>query len=247
MSLRPFLPPSRELCATLNSAAFDPRYFRHLPAVEAEDGASGSAPRRQFLQAVALAPLFALEANAKQLIFSPGDSPPSAPSSEPQPQLQLGEIPSDFWLRPRELWLTRRSTGESIRAVYWKDGHLQPEGYWQICAILRDVRANRMTHMDPTLLDVLRGILGFYQAWNWNQPLVVTSGFRTQQTNRALGEGAAKNSLHLHGRAVDLFMPGIPPRDIGALAFHMQRGGVGFYPSRGFTHIDTGRLRTWRG
>jgi uncharacterized protein YcbK (DUF882 family) len=133
-----------------------------------------------------------------------------------------------------------------VRAVYWRDGKIQPEGYWRICALLRDVRANRMTHMDPVLLDVLRGILGYYHAWGWLQPLVITSGFRTAQTNRALGESAAKNSMHLHGRAVDLMMANIPARDIGVLALHFQRGGVGFYPSRGFTHIDTGRPRVWQ-
>lgn len=240
------LPPAELGCA-LHAAVFDNKHLRHMPAVEPAGGVGADIARRRLMAGAALAALAAPGAGAQQLIFSPDDTPAQALTHEPQQPLQLGEIPSDFWLRPRELWLTRHGTRESIRAVYWKDGQIQPEGYWQACAVLRDVRANRMTYMDPTLLDVLRGILGYYHAWNWTQPLVVTSGFRTQQTNQAIGEGAAKNSMHLYGRAADLYMPGIPSRDIGTLALHLQRGGVGFYPSKGFTHIDTGRLRSWKG
>ena len=29
-------------------------------------------------------------------------------------------------------------------------------------------------------------------------------------------------------------------------ALLLQGGGVGFYPSKGFIHVDSGRLRTWR-
>ncbi len=114
--------------------------------------------------------------------------------------------------------------------------------------MLRDVQANVMTTMDPTVLDILRGVLGFYQAWRWPHPIVVTSGFRTVATNnRYLKEGAARNSMHLYGKGVDLFIPGIPAKDVAALGVHLQQGGVGFYPDRGFTHLDTGRLRLWRG
>lgn len=132
--------------------------------------------------------------------------------------------------------------------MYWKDGKLLSEGYWQACAMLRDVTANVMTTIDPTILDVLRGVSGYYEAWNYRKPLTLTSGFRTVKTNNALSkEGGAKNSMHLYGKAVDLYIQGVPPRDIGALGMHLQQGGVGFYPNRGFTHLDTGRLRAWVG
>lgn len=168
-----------------------------------------------------------------------------APVSQP---LKLGEIPADFWNRPRTLKLRRQQTGEQIEATYWADGALQESGYWQVCALLRDVRANRMTTMDPMLLDILRGIQGYYEAWRWNHPLVITSGFRTEATNRALSkEGAAKNSMHLYGRAADCYMAGIDPSNVARLALHMQTGGVGFYPSKNFVHIDTGRRRYWKG
>ncbi len=264
------LPPDGQLAATLDSAVFDRAHLRGLPELTAcepdrQAECSRLDSRRAFLSAAGAA-LFAFSvpaaaASAKgPLEFSPEDDeeiqgtavqlPPS--ESAPAQPLRLGEIPSDFWLRPRELFLTRQGTREQIRVVYWRDGKLIPEGYWQACALMRDVRANKMTSMDPAVLDILRGILGYYAAWRYPHPLTVTSGFRTWETNKALmgkkdGEGAAKNSMHLYGRATDTYMTGISPRDIGALGMHLRQGGVGFYPAKGFTHLDTGRLRTWRG
>lgn len=162
--------------------------------------------------------------------------------------LALGEIPRDFWERPRELHLQRQGTSERVRIAYWKDGKIVPDGYWAICRVLRDVRANMMTYMDPAMLDILRGIVGYYEAWNWQYPIIITSGYRTAGTNNGLAaEGAAKNSMHLYGRATDLYMQRIPVEHLAALGKHFQRGGVGFYPGRGFVHLDTGKLRSWRG
>ncbi len=261
------LPPV-QLAATLDSAVFSRAHLRGLPELlscepEQQRPFSRLGSRRAFLACAGAAlaafatPGFA--ATGGPLEFRPeDDEEPQGTSVQLPPQestpaqpLRLGEIPPDFWLRPRELFLTRQGTRERIRVVYWKDGKLVPEGYWQACALMRDVRANKMTSMDPAVLDILRGILGYYAAWRYPHPLTVTSGFRTWETNQSLigkdGEGAAKNSMHLYGRATDAYMTGVSPRDIGALGMHLRQGGVGFYPSKGFTHLDTGRLRTWRG
>lgn len=236
--------------ASLDEATFDRRWFTHVPALDTpKQGRS----RRDFLKAASSSLLAfgaASPALASPLIFSaPEDSASVEGGTSPGQALEslaLGEIPGDFWFRPRELWLRRHNTQEEVRAVYWKDGQIQPDGYWRLCALLRDRKANLMTAMDPAILDVLRGINGYYEAWRYPHPIVITSGYRTLRTNNSL-EGAAKNSMHLHGRAIDLFVPGIPPQHIGALSAHLRQGGVGYYPQRGFTHVDTGRLRVWRG
>lgn len=153
-----------------------------------------------------------------------------------------------FWEQPRRLRLKLQKTGEQVDAVYWADGKLQPEGYWRICALLRDTRENKMTSMDPGVLDVLRGILGYYEAWGWMAPLIVTSGFRTVRTNNGLAsEGAAYNSMHLYGKAIDAYMANITPDNLARLAVHLSGGGVGFYPRKNFVHVDRGRPRFWRG
>lgn len=163
-------------------------------------------------------------------------------------QRPAARFDDSFWAQPRELWLHRNDTRQQVRVVYWKDGVLVPEGYWQACALMRDVRANVMTAMDPVLLDVMYGVLGYYRAWGWPYPLVVNSGYRTEKTNQSLrAEGAARNSMHLYGRAVDLYMPGVPIADVGRLALYFRQGGVGFYENKRFVHLDSGRLRAWRG
>lgn len=225
-----------------------------LPELEVHSPLEAGLARRGFLLGAGAALMAAASSANAALSFSPDDpvTPEESPTSS-SPLVQQaakprkrGEIPTDFWEQPRSLWLRRHKTSEEERIVYWKDGQLQAEGYWRACALLRDRSENVMTAIDPTVLDVLRGIHGYYEAWEWHQPIVVTSGYRTKKYNSKL-EGAAKNSMHLYGKAVDLFVPGIPAEHVGKLGKYLQQGGVGFYPTRGFTHLDTGRLRSWRG
>lgn len=254
------LPPT-ELRARLDPQVLDLRHLPFANLAHPEPGRNeANQSRRAFLRSAigvgAAGLLLPTSASAmtfeldKPAIEQPevAASPREAELPKAGPALRLGEIPSDFWLRPRELHLQRQNTKEHKRIVYWRDGKLVPEGYWAACNLLRDVRANLMTYMDPSVLDILRGILGYYEAWDWNYPVIITSGYRTEKTNTSLkAEGAAKNSMHLYGRAVDLYMQRIPVAHLAQLGMHFQRGGVGFYPQRGFVHLDTGRLRTWRG
>jgi uncharacterized protein YcbK (DUF882 family) len=49
----------------------------------------------------------------------------------------------------------------------------------------------------------------------------------------------------MRGMAIDIALPG---RDLVALrdtAWAMQQGGVGYYGSSGFIHVDTGPVRRW--
>ena len=132
--------------------------------------------------------------------------------------------------------------------VYWANGKYIPDGYARLCWLLRDVRAKRAVQMDPTLLNVLTGIQAYYYAYGVKGPLIVTSGFRTLETNEKLvGEGAARNSMHLYGRAVDITLPGVPVEHLGRVKQYLHAGGLGFYPNKHFIHVDTGRARTWRG
>ena len=59
------------------------------------------------------------------------------------------------------------------------------------------------------------------------------------------GGGVATRSLHLEGRALDIRFTDVPLRQLRDAALALQAGGVGYYPSSGFVHIDTGRVRRW--
>ncbi len=97
----------------------------------------------------------------------------------------------DYWSRPRALWLRRKETGEEVRTVYWADGKLVVDAYVQCCTLLRDVRAGAVVQMNPTLLDILCGVYGWFAQAGIERPIVVTSGYRTQATNGRT-EGSAR-------------------------------------------------------
>lgn len=151
---------------------------------------------------------------------------------------------ADFWALPRRLRLRRAQTGETLDEVYWADGAINMQGYLRICQLMRDTHNGKVVYMDPRLLDLMRAVQSYVEYYNYTSPLVINSGYRSPETNQRL-EGAAKNSMHLHGKAVDFSMPGLPSEYMGLLASHYQGGGVGFYPDSGFTHMDTGNVRYW--
>jgi len=153
--------------------------------------------------------------------------------------------PSDFWSLPRELWLYRPSTREHVRAVYWADGQLVPDGYVQLCRLLRDVQANTAVQFDLVTLDIARGVYGWLRANGIDKPLIINSGYRTVHTNS--NEGGARNSLHMKAQALDLRIDGVSPEAVGRFGQYLAGGGVGFYPGKRFTHLDRGRVRTWVG
>ncbi|MBA9846674.1 DUF882 domain-containing protein [Ralstonia insidiosa] len=152
----------------------------------------------------------------------------------------------DYWSRPRALWLRRKETGEEVRTVYWADGKLVVDAYVQCCTLLRDVRAGAVVQMNPTLLDILCGVYGWFAQAGIERPIVVTSGYRTQATNGRT-EGSARNSMHLVGRAADIRVPDVPTEYLARLGLYLRGGGVGYYATKQFVHVDSGRLRTWAG
>jgi hypothetical protein len=62
---------------------------------------------------------------------------------------------------------------------------------------------------------------------------------------RKRSNGVAKFSQHMLGKAVDFYIPGVPLEQLREAGLRAQRGGVGFYPSSNFVHMDTGSVRHW--
>lgn len=156
----------------------------------------------------------------------------------------LGQAP-EFWSLPRELWLHRPDTGEQVRAVYWADGALVPEGYIRICQLLRDIHRNEAVQFDLVTLDIARGVYGWLRSFNVDRPLIINSGYRHPNTNAS--EGGVRNSLHTRAQALDLRIEGVSTRAISNFGVYLAGGGVGFYPGKRFTHLDRGRIRHWTG
>lgn len=157
---------------------------------------------------------------------------------------------TDFWSLPRELWIYRPPEkglprAEQVRAVYWADGKLVPEGYFALCHILRDVQQNIAVQFDLVTLDIARGVYGWLLGHGIQQPLIVHSGYRDPRTNAK--EGGKQNSFHLRAQALDLRIQGVSTESVARFGMYLAGGGVGFYPGKSFTHLDRGRVRYWRG
>jgi uncharacterized protein YcbK (DUF882 family) len=136
-------------------------------------------------------------------------------------------------------------TDERLRIVYWYKGKYLPEALHEINYILRDFRANEIKPIDTRLLDFIYNIR---MQLNTRQYFHIISGYRCPSTNALLrkkSKGVAKNSLHMSGKAVDIR---VPKRDISMVrraAMNLQYGGVGYYQSLNFVHIDVGEVRYW--
>lgn len=162
-----------------------------------------------------------------------------------QPEASQWLPTTGFWERPRTVWL-RHISGEEQRLVYWAQGTLLDTAYRQLCTLLRDRHLGQAMYMSPVLLDVIYGLQGSLQFQGVDRPFVFTSAARFPQTNSRT-EGAARDSAHTKGEAIDGSIPGVPLEYLTRLGMWLRGGGVGFYPERNFIHLDSGRLRAWRG
>mgnify|MGYP000181511648 CR=1 FL=1 len=90
----------------------------------------------------------------------------------------------------------------------------------------------------PDLVDALQTLRD-----RIGKPLSITSGFRCNRHNKAVG--GAKASKHMDGTAFDISMANHDPVDFEAAARAVGFLGFGYYPRSGFMHIDLGPARSW--
>ncbi|QGZ42226.1 DUF882 domain-containing protein [Pseudoduganella flava] len=136
-------------------------------------------------------------------------------------------------------------TGESLKSVFWAEGEFIPEALQDINKLLRDFRSNTIADIDPALLVLVDKVS---RQFGSNNVIHIISGYRSPETNQKLAEasgGVAKHSLHMEGKAIDLRIPGVDLKQVHKAALALQSGGVGYYQSSQFVHMDTGRVRHW--
>ena len=156
--------------------------------------------------------------------------------------------------RPRALSLRRGN--EVLRpseSMYWKPvagnpvGQFNVEAYNRICWFMRDIKGNNQSvNMSVELLNIMVGLQNWLLYYGYDPTITITSAYRNPLRNSRI-EGAAKNSWHTKGAALDFYHPKLSQSVLGKMAVMWGEGGVGFYPSKHFTHVDPGRVRTWRG
>lgn len=148
----------------------------------------------------------------------------------------------------RTLAFNHTHTRERIDLVYAVNDQYVPDAMRSLNRFLRDHYSGTVGQMDPQLFDVLHQVQRLLGSQSL-RPFEVISGYRCPETNSHLrnsrGGGVAKRSLHMEGKAIDVRLPGVPLAELRDAAMSMAAGGVGYYPSEQFVHIDTGKVRHW--
>jgi uncharacterized protein YcbK (DUF882 family) len=146
---------------------------------------------------------------------------------------------------PRSLRFVHTHTGETLTAAYFNGSAYDTGCLNDVNHLLRDFRTGESHPIDPQLLDILYDL---QVRADHDAPFEVISGFRSPATNAMLhrnSNGVAEHSQHLLGKAIDVRLSGYSTRLLSAHARALSRGGVGFYSSSDFVHVDTGRVRYW--
>jgi len=147
----------------------------------------------------------------------------------------------------RSLSFVHTHTCERLEIAYFDHGSYRAAALERINYLLRDFRSGDVHPIAPSLLDIL---FDLQHRTQHDGAFEVISGYRSPTTNAELrrnSHGVAEHSLHIEGRAIDVRLARFPTRALHELALGMGRGGVGFYPSSDFVHLDNGRIRFWQG
>ena len=139
-------------------------------------------------------------------------------------------------------------TGERLDVVYRRGDRYLPEALDELDHYLRDHRTGDVRHFDPRLFDLLHDLTA--SLGDSGGEIDVICGYRTPWSNEFLRTrnphtGVAQHSLHMQAEAIDIRLPGIPTSELRDAALRLHRGGVGYYRSSDFVHVDVGRVRHW--
>ncbi|MBB2918787.1 YcbK family protein [Cupriavidus alkaliphilus] len=166
------------------------------------------------------------------------------------PRRALASLPANQALAglpdARTLAFDHTHTGERVSLVYAVGDRFVPEALTTLNGFLRDHYSGKVGAIDPQLFDLLFQVR---RELGTDKPFQVISGYRSPATNSRLRNsrsgGVAKHSLHMDGKAIDIRLAGVSLADVRDAAKSLQGGGVGYYESDQFVHIDTGRVRYW--
>ena len=94
--------------------------------------------------------------------------------------------------------------------------------------------------IDSELVSVLQKIRNHF-----GKPVTITSAYRTPKHNKSVG--GTSFSQHLYGKAADIKVQGIAPKEVATYAETLLgEGGIGIYNT--FTHIDVRSTKSrWQG
>ncbi len=146
----------------------------------------------------------------------------------------------------KEITLYNIHQNKTYNAAFYEKNCYKLQGLFEVNKAFMDHRAKEIARIDVELINLLYEInqhVGLEKKFN------IISGYRSENTNAKLRRkmsGVAKDSFHMKGQAVDIYVPGIKLRKLKDIAVGLGRGGVGYYPGSNFIHVDVGPKRFWR-
>ncbi|HEV2711193.1 MAG TPA: DUF882 domain-containing protein [Edaphobacter sp.] len=146
------------------------------------------------------------------------------------------------------LHLYHLHTGENIDVVYKVGDTYIPAALDELNHFLRDYRTDTVKAYDPQEFDLLHSLMR--KLGRPNGVIDIVCGYRTPETNhflrtRAARTGVAEHSQHIQAKAIDIRVPGVSTVKLRNAALSLNEGGVGYYPSSQFVHVDVGPVRKW--
>ena len=139
------------------------------------------------------------------------------------------------------LTLIRSDNGEKLTVRYrLADGTYDAAALAKLDHHMRCSLTGRETRMSVKLIELLDAVEDKFG----KKGLTLLSGYRTPKNNGHTA-GAARHSLHMLGWAADIKIPGYSSTKVKKYGQRLWVGGVGYYPYKGFTHLDVGKPRYW--
>jgi uncharacterized protein YcbK (DUF882 family) len=146
--------------------------------------------------------------------------------------------------RVRRIRLENVHTGERFDGAYRDADGPIPAAVEDLQTFFRDFHVDKVGPVDIGALDILADVM----ALTGQESASILSAYRTPETNAKLARtsfGVAENSEHIGGHALDVTFDRRLVEAKNAALF-LKQGGVGWYPSSHFIHIDSGPVRHWQ-
>lgn len=158
--------------------------------------------------------------------------------------------PCPLWQRPRPLTVFRYAGDSETLPLFDCEGAIAPDVIDRLSTLARAPDAPRPPFPLPDEADSERPgewlpglhlldprlvwVLGQVQQAFPRKAVVIMSGYRPD----------AHTSNHKHGKALDLYVQGVPNEQLFALCRTLRDVGCGYYPNNQFVHIDVRRFGT---
>lgn len=150
------------------------------------------------------------------------------------------EVTPHDWGEPEEPGLVKLRSREEDMEVRLVDelGRVPREGLEQLGEVMQraDDERDRVRIPEPRLAMLLAAISDHFGG----RQITVVSGFRE------VGGYTRETSRHVHGRATDIRVEGVPRREVWDYCRSLSQTGCGLYPRSTFVHVDVrGSAAQW--